>query len=485
MIGSRPKRRPAGLGLIGGLVVGLSGLIATPALGVEAQATIQIVGTRCLTNDDEVITIQNRGNQSQLLAGWTLEDNQGNRFLLPGGFSLGPARIVRVHVGPASPPNSATDRHWTDSSGAPRIEPLWDDTGDSAILRDAAGRVVSQAACEIGSAPPANGPGAAPATAPITPTPLLATATPAVEMPAWPPSVRPDSPATPESGGVPAGPPAGGTFREPSGQPQLLPILTGTPGLQGAQFRPGEHVTIGMQYEAVSNQTAVASQIVTADSGGAFVAPLPFDVKPGSSFMITASGDRGSRGAIVVTIPAAEPASAAAAGSAWPAAPIGAAPVTQSPEATEVTPAREAAPPPPTATPAQATQATRAATSPPAGSEAGAPAPSAATAVPPAATPRTTAATPAAVPPRLTTTTTPATSGSSPPSASPSGGPASASAPSASSAQLSSRPGASPGVTPFALPRTGSPPLAMAGGAAALSSLIVGWALRRARGGRE
>ena len=67
----RPAGRLAGLlGLVG--LVGLATLMSAvgpPALRAEAQAPIQIVGTRCLTNDDEVITIQNLGNQSLSLAG--------------------------------------------------------------------------------------------------------------------------------------------------------------------------------------------------------------------------------------------------------------------------------------------------------------------------------------------------------------------------------------------------------------------------------
>jgi hypothetical protein len=82
---------------------------------------------------NEHVRIENFGAAPNTLTGWTLCDDDGNCFTFPG-FVLNPGTLVRVWTGFGA--NDADDLYWN------RGEPVWDNGGDTATLRNAGGGVI-------------------------------------------------------------------------------------------------------------------------------------------------------------------------------------------------------------------------------------------------------------------------------------------------------------------------------------------------------
>ena len=85
--------------------------------------------------NEETVTLENAGNESLQLTGWTLADAADHTYTF-GNLTLAPGEQVTVHTGSGT--DTATDRYWGASS------PLWNNDGDTVIVRDAEGSVVLQ-----------------------------------------------------------------------------------------------------------------------------------------------------------------------------------------------------------------------------------------------------------------------------------------------------------------------------------------------------
>lgn len=83
----------------------------------------------------EWVEVANRGPAAVDLSGWTLSDEASNTFAFPAGFTLGPNESVRIHTGDGV--DGRNQLHWGRGAG------VWNDSGDTAILKDANGRVVA------------------------------------------------------------------------------------------------------------------------------------------------------------------------------------------------------------------------------------------------------------------------------------------------------------------------------------------------------
>lgn len=81
------------------------------------------------------MSIENTTGSAVDMSGWTLNDENGNRYTFPDGYSLGRRSILRVwtQVGV----NSANDLFWG------RTESVWN-PHDCGYLRDAEGALLHQ-----------------------------------------------------------------------------------------------------------------------------------------------------------------------------------------------------------------------------------------------------------------------------------------------------------------------------------------------------
>jgi hypothetical protein len=90
-------------------------------------------GTDTRTNGSlnaEYVTIKNLGSSARSLTGFTVRDAQNHVYKF-GSFTLRAGRTVRLHTGHGT--NTSTDRYWGSGNY------IWNNTGDKAILRTAAG----------------------------------------------------------------------------------------------------------------------------------------------------------------------------------------------------------------------------------------------------------------------------------------------------------------------------------------------------------
>jgi micrococcal nuclease len=83
----------------------------------------------------EWVEISNLGTSDVSLAGWSLEDGQNHTYSFPE-INLAAGASVKVHSGSGT--DTAKDLFWNRSSA------VWNNDGDTATLKDAAGNVVSR-----------------------------------------------------------------------------------------------------------------------------------------------------------------------------------------------------------------------------------------------------------------------------------------------------------------------------------------------------
>jgi serine/threonine-protein kinase len=111
-------------------------LPSTPAATEVLQADVQIT-LLSSTTSPEYILLQNQGTAPQDLSGWYIESTIGPQtFNFPIGFELEPGASVRVESysgAQNAPPQSLL---WSPDA-------IWNNAGDKAILRNAAGKAVS------------------------------------------------------------------------------------------------------------------------------------------------------------------------------------------------------------------------------------------------------------------------------------------------------------------------------------------------------
>jgi hypothetical protein len=130
------------LRLVAAALVGACSFVATPARSSAAPVmrfgVIQYdsPGTDDGSNQSlngELVTIRNAGAKRIQLEGYTVRDAQGRTFTF-AALALAAGRAVRVHTGSGS--NTRRHVFWGQSSY------VWNNSGDTATLRNAAGRVV-------------------------------------------------------------------------------------------------------------------------------------------------------------------------------------------------------------------------------------------------------------------------------------------------------------------------------------------------------
>ena len=104
--------------------------------GVESGVFVldEIHEDRGLVDDveDEYVTFRNTGDEGLNLSGWVVENEDGQRFVFPDGFTHDSGQNVTLHSGRGSD----TEVYWGATSG------VWDGDGDTVTVRTADGQEV-------------------------------------------------------------------------------------------------------------------------------------------------------------------------------------------------------------------------------------------------------------------------------------------------------------------------------------------------------
>ncbi|MFC7079684.1 lamin tail domain-containing protein [Halorussus caseinilyticus] len=101
-----------------------------PTNDSDSKIAVKTVNEDGSTLNDEYVDFENTGSSGEDLTGWTVEDEAGNSYQFPDGFSLGAADVVRLHSGDGT--DSATDLYWGGSY-------IWNNGGDTVYLYDDTG----------------------------------------------------------------------------------------------------------------------------------------------------------------------------------------------------------------------------------------------------------------------------------------------------------------------------------------------------------
>lgn len=118
-----------------------TGLWGATACGASVTSEVEVVGAESVTDppgpdddvlDAELLVVVNRSDEAIVdLSGWTLRDESSrHRFTFPAGSSIGPGETLSI---------SSADAGWS-----PGGEPVWNNSGDMALLQDSAGNVASR-----------------------------------------------------------------------------------------------------------------------------------------------------------------------------------------------------------------------------------------------------------------------------------------------------------------------------------------------------
>ncbi len=84
--------------------------------------------------NDEYVVFANRNDTALALGGWTVSDEVGHTYRIPDGVTLEPGATLTLHTGDG--PDSESDLYWGANSA------IWNNGGDTVIVRDANGAVV-------------------------------------------------------------------------------------------------------------------------------------------------------------------------------------------------------------------------------------------------------------------------------------------------------------------------------------------------------
>lgn len=110
-----------------------------------ATITIFQVVIQDVNLETEVVTIGNGGNAPQEMTGWTLISEVGGQvFRFPNGFILAVGATVQITSGPNGYSDPPAALQWLNVDGTPRIANVWNNDGDPATLKNAAGANVSR-----------------------------------------------------------------------------------------------------------------------------------------------------------------------------------------------------------------------------------------------------------------------------------------------------------------------------------------------------
>lgn len=86
--------------------------------------------------NDEYVVFRNSGDEPLDLSGWTVSDEAGHRFTFPDGTTLAANATLTLHTGSGT--DTERDVYWGSNT------PVWNNDGDTVVVRTAAGDVVLQ-----------------------------------------------------------------------------------------------------------------------------------------------------------------------------------------------------------------------------------------------------------------------------------------------------------------------------------------------------
>ena len=91
----------------------------------------------------EWIQLRNGCTTGKVLTNWTIKDASVHKYTF-GSYTLGASKMVKLHTGRGS--NTSTDRYWGSAVY------IWNNTGDTAKLRNAAGTLIDKCGYSGGGA---------------------------------------------------------------------------------------------------------------------------------------------------------------------------------------------------------------------------------------------------------------------------------------------------------------------------------------------
>ena len=95
--------------------------------------TARIISVNYL-DADQWVELANQGTDLIDLSGWSLKNLENQSYTFPANFTLKPGSTAKVHSGSGS--NTSSDLY--------NSALLWNELGDTATLKDAAGRIISE-----------------------------------------------------------------------------------------------------------------------------------------------------------------------------------------------------------------------------------------------------------------------------------------------------------------------------------------------------
>lgn len=113
---------------------------AAPTALTVADINADAAGDDRENLNDEYVVFENTGSDPLDLSGWTVEDEVGQTYTVPEGTTLDPGATVTLHTG--SGEDTETDLYWGSGS------PIWNNGGDTVIVRMPDGTVVIEEAYE-------------------------------------------------------------------------------------------------------------------------------------------------------------------------------------------------------------------------------------------------------------------------------------------------------------------------------------------------
>jgi hypothetical protein len=135
------------IGLAAALTIAIAAsVIMAPPAAHSAAPAIQLTkiyydspgrdrGSNASLND-EYVRLTNRGRHTVDLRGWTVRDKAGHTYRFSTSYRLAPGEHVYLHTGRAA--NTSRHRYWG------RSWYVWNNTGDTAYLRNSAGTLVDR-----------------------------------------------------------------------------------------------------------------------------------------------------------------------------------------------------------------------------------------------------------------------------------------------------------------------------------------------------
>lgn len=128
-----------------GVLAGYSAARTTTVPGTQNAGSIQLTQIRykATSLNNEWVRVTNNTTTTVDLKGWTLRDAANHVYTFTTSLRLGRGGAVYVHTGKGT--NSVAHRYWG------RTGYIWNDGGDTAILRNATGRTIDTCKWAAGS----------------------------------------------------------------------------------------------------------------------------------------------------------------------------------------------------------------------------------------------------------------------------------------------------------------------------------------------